>query len=196
MPQTYTTIASVSAPRIRVNKPAKKSAPLTSTQVKEKRDQRETRQVEIDAVVDEWHMLTNDKAYELAERFDMKPRYFLDIFFQGGAKMVHHQEKFNPYNAFKSEKAAENRESECIQLPNHGLANPAADGIAKRVPELHADHYEEYKSLTTKEMEAVVKCFRDVKQRSLKLRRDTPRAKIQDVANIVCNMKMLIRMSP
>ncbi|KAJ6602308.1 hypothetical protein B0H10DRAFT_1823204 [Mycena sp. CBHHK59/15] len=192
MPQTYTTIAAVSAPRIRVDKPSKKSAPLTATQVKEKREERETRQAEIDAAVEEWRALTNDKANELAERFDMKPRYFLDIFFQGGAKMVHHQEKINAYNTFKSEKAAENRERKSIQLATCTVANCAAEGITKRVPELHADHYEEYKSLTIEEKEAVVERFRDVKQRNFKLRRDTPRAKIQDVANIVRNMKMLM----
>ncbi|KAJ6612064.1 hypothetical protein B0H10DRAFT_1918368 [Mycena sp. CBHHK59/15] len=106
--------------------------------------------------------------------------------------MVHHQEKINPYNAFKSEKAAENRERESIHICNRALANSAAEGIAKRVPELHADHYEEYKSLTTEEKEAVVERFRDIKQRSFKLRRDTPRAKIQDVANIIRNIKMLM----
>ncbi|KAJ6565110.1 hypothetical protein B0H10DRAFT_1759326, partial [Mycena sp. CBHHK59/15] len=129
----------------RIDKPPpKKSAPLTAIQAKEKREKRQTRQAEIDAAVDEWCSQTNEKATELAERFDVKPRFFLDIFFQGGAKMVHHQEKINPYNAFKSEKAAENREL----------------GITKRVPELHTDHYEEYQSLTIAEKEVLVERFR------------------------------------
>ncbi|KAJ6573651.1 hypothetical protein B0H10DRAFT_1735203, partial [Mycena sp. CBHHK59/15] len=129
----------------RIDKPPpKKSAPLTATQLKEKREKRETRQAEIDAAMDEWRSHTNDKAAELAEHFDLKPRYFLDMFFQGGAKMVHHQEKINPYNAFKSEKAAENRECEDHQT----------------CPELHTDHYEEYKSLTTAEKDALVERFR------------------------------------
>ncbi|KAJ6540246.1 hypothetical protein B0H10DRAFT_1756905, partial [Mycena sp. CBHHK59/15] len=129
----------------RIDKPpVKKSAPLTSTQLKEKREKRETRQAEIDAAVDDWRMYTNEKASELAERFDLKPRYFLDVFFQGGAKMVNHQEKVNPYNTFKSEKAAENREQ----------------GISKRVPELHADHIDEYNSLTDVEKDALVERFR------------------------------------
>ncbi|KAJ6614645.1 hypothetical protein B0H10DRAFT_1694364, partial [Mycena sp. CBHHK59/15] len=129
----------------RIDKPpVKKSAPLTSTQLKEKREKRETRQAEIDAAVDDWRMYTNEKASELAERFDLKPRYFLDVFFQGGAKMVNHQEKVNPYNAFKSEKAAENREQ----------------GISKHVPGLHADHIDEYNSLTDVEKDALVERFR------------------------------------
>ncbi|KAJ6624398.1 hypothetical protein B0H10DRAFT_1740901, partial [Mycena sp. CBHHK59/15] len=100
---------------------------------------------EIDAAVDEWRVFTNEKASELAERFDLKPRYFLDLFFQGGAKMVHHQEKINPYNAFKSEKAAEMREQ----------------GVVKRVPELHTDHFEEYQALTVAEKDALVERFRN-----------------------------------
>jgi hypothetical protein len=194
MPTAYTTIAAASAPRIRINKPApKKAAPLTATQAKEKREKRETKQADIDAAVDEWRSYTNEKAAELAERFDMKPRYFLDIFFQGGAKMVHHQDKINPYNAFKSEKATENRECESIHVHFRSIANSTLVGIAKRVPELHADHYEEYQSLTVAEKEAMVERFRDLKKRNLNLRRDTARAKIQDVSNIVRNMKMLVR---
>ncbi|KAJ6607595.1 hypothetical protein B0H10DRAFT_1817748 [Mycena sp. CBHHK59/15] len=154
MPSTYTTLTTVSAPRIRLDKPPrKKTAPLPASQLKEKREKRETRQAEIDAAMDEWRALTNEKASELAERFDLKPRYFLDLFFQGGAKMVHHQEKINPYNAFKSEKAAEMREQ----------------GITKCVPELHTDHFEEYQSLTIAEKDVLVEHFRNLKDRNFKL---------------------------
>lgn len=58
-----------------------KSAPLTTKQKKEKAIQRDEKQAAIDAAVDEWFELTMTKANELAERFDKKPRYFLDIFF-------------------------------------------------------------------------------------------------------------------
>ena len=58
----------------------------------------------------EWFSYTNAKAVELGLKYDKKTRYFLDMFFQGGAHMVHHQEKTNPYNAFKAEKAAQRRE--------------------------------------------------------------------------------------
>jgi hypothetical protein len=46
------------------------------------------------------------KAGELAERFNKKPHYFLDIFFQGGARMVH-ECSINPWNAFMSKKVGE-----------------------------------------------------------------------------------------
>ncbi|KAJ7279764.1 hypothetical protein C8J57DRAFT_1502402 [Mycena rebaudengoi] len=177
MPAIYTTIAAASSTRIRIDKPpAKKSAPLAADELKEKRAKRADRQAAIDEAVSEWREYTNMKAQELAAIYDMKPRYFLDIFFQGGARMIHHQEKINAYNAFKHEKAAEAREQ----------------GLAKTVPQLHTDHIEEYYALTDEEKGALVERFRDIKSRNFSLRRDTPRAKIQDVANIVRNMKMLM----
>ncbi|KAJ7220384.1 hypothetical protein C8J57DRAFT_1015512, partial [Mycena rebaudengoi] len=82
-----------------------------------------------------WFADTQAKAHELAERFQKKPRYFLDIFFQGGAHMVNHQQKVNAYNAFKSEKLAECREN----------------GESLNVTELHEQYNKEYKALSEEE---------------------------------------------
>ncbi|KAJ7698301.1 hypothetical protein B0H17DRAFT_873074, partial [Mycena rosella] len=73
-------------------------------------EKRAEKQAEIDAAVSEWMAFTVKTANKLAAKHDLKPRYFLDIFFQGGAYMITHQDKINAYNAFKSEKAEENRE--------------------------------------------------------------------------------------
>ncbi|KAJ6456757.1 hypothetical protein C8R45DRAFT_844700, partial [Mycena sanguinolenta] len=116
------------------------------------------------------------KAAEYGAEFDLNPRYFLDIFFQGGAKMVHHQERINPFNAFKSEKAAEHREL----------------GAPKKAQDMHDDIIEEYSNLTNEEKDALVTRFKEAKDRNFNLRRDTPRARVQDVANVVLNMKMLM----
>ena len=102
------TINAASSTRIRHTK--HKSTPLNAKQKKDKAIQREENQAAIDAAVDEWFELTMAKANELAERFDKKPRYFLDIFFHGGARMVHHHEKVNAHNAFVSLKAQELRD--------------------------------------------------------------------------------------
>ena len=91
----------------------KKSAPLTAKQKKEKAIQREENQAAIDTAVDEWFNSTMAKANELAERFNKKPRYFLDVFFHGGTRMVHHHEKVNAHNAFVSLKAQELRDGMC-----------------------------------------------------------------------------------
>lgn len=102
------TINAASSNRIRHTK--HKSVPLTAKQKKDKVIQREENQAAIDAAVDEWFESSMAKANELAERFDKKPRHFLDIFFHGGARMVHHHEKVNAHNAFVSLKAQELRD--------------------------------------------------------------------------------------
>jgi hypothetical protein len=111
---TSSTINAASS--IRVHHTQQKSAPLTSKQKKEKKVQREENQAAIDEAVDEWFTSTMAKVNELAAQFNKKPRYFLDIFFHGGARMVHHHEKVNPHNAFMSLKAQELREGMCYIL--------------------------------------------------------------------------------
>ena len=116
MPITYSTVAAASSVRIRTGRVTTKPAPLSAEQLKEKRAATAKKQEAIDDVVNEWRDYTNEKASELAIKFDMKARYFLELFFQGGAHMINHQEKINPYNAFKSEKAAEARERKLLTL--------------------------------------------------------------------------------
>ena len=50
-------------------------------------------------------------ATDLARRFNKKPRYFLDLFFQNGVHLVHKKTKVNAHNAFISMKAQELRDS-------------------------------------------------------------------------------------
>ncbi|KAJ6573776.1 hypothetical protein DFH09DRAFT_915771, partial [Mycena vulgaris] len=173
MPSSEKTIAAVSQPRSR--QPAKPRAPLTAEQKKEKHDDSEKTRSAMDEGIQEWFTSTMEKAEELAVRFDKKPRYFLDVFFQGGARMVHCQEKINPYNAFKSEKAAEVRK-------NGGKMN---------VPELHKEYYDEYARLTDEEKAELVQRFSDNRADGV-IHRDTPRARVQDVANTVRNMRRLM----
>jgi len=83
-----------------------KSAPVPTHLWKEKATAHAEKQVAIDEAISEWYSYTLAKADELAERFHKKPQYFMD-FFQGGAHMVTHREKINPYNMFMSLKAQE-----------------------------------------------------------------------------------------
>ncbi|KAJ6623196.1 hypothetical protein B0H10DRAFT_1787022 [Mycena sp. CBHHK59/15] len=179
MPVVFTTVAAASSTRIIPDNgpPRKKQVPQTKEQLKQKRDDRKVRQEKIDAAVEEWRAYTFAKAEELATVFDLKPHYFLVVFFQGGAHLIHHQEKVNPYNAFKSEKAAEARECE---------------SSSRKVPELHQEHITEYLLLTDEQKDELVERFTNTRTRNFNLHRDTPRGKIQDVANIVRNMKMLM----
>ena len=106
MPATFATIKAASAHRVR-HDTTLKSAPIPAQQRQEKLEARQEKQQAIDDAVAEWFSYTIAKAEDLAQRFDKKPRYFLDIFFQGGARMVNHHSKVNAYNAFKSLKAQE-----------------------------------------------------------------------------------------
>jgi hypothetical protein len=115
MPAVYSTIAAASSACRHVENP-KKAAPLTAEQQKEKRDERQLKQARIDAYVEKWMEDTNNLANTMAAEFDLKPRYFLDIFFQGGARMITDQNALNPYNAFKNLKAAEAREGTTLWI--------------------------------------------------------------------------------
>lgn len=109
-----TTIKNVSAPRRRDPLAQKHtSIPIPTHQRKEKLAARQERQRQIDDAVSEWYSYTLAKADELGKLFNKKPRYFLDMFFQGGVRMVNHRHKTNAYNAFKSLKAAELTEGFC-----------------------------------------------------------------------------------
>lgn len=100
------TIKNLSAPRQRIA-PQPKPPPIPSQQRKENLAKRQENQQQIDEAVADWYAYTLTKADDLGKRFNKKPRYFLDIFFQGGAKMVTHNNKTNAFNAFKSLKATE-----------------------------------------------------------------------------------------
>jgi hypothetical protein len=86
--------------------PTRKPAPLTTEEKKEKQKIREATNTAIAADVDEWFSYTMSKVKELAEKHHKKPRYFQDIFFSGGAHMIH-ERGANAWNAFVSMKADE-----------------------------------------------------------------------------------------
>ena len=115
MPPTFTTIKSASARHVH-HHPAHKSVPIPAQQCQEKEEARQEKQQAIDDAVSKWYLYTITKANDLAHRFNKKPWYFLDIFFQGGAHMVNHHSKVNTHNMFKSIKAQELHEGKFIFL--------------------------------------------------------------------------------
>ncbi|KAJ7118516.1 hypothetical protein C8R43DRAFT_1137262 [Mycena crocata] len=141
-------------------------APLPADQLKKKREDRETKQAKIAEAVDEWRDYTFAKADELAEQFDMKPHYFL-------RHLLPRRRENGPPPG--EERAAENREL----------------GVAMKVPELHAAIIDDYNNLTDEQKDALCDRHRETRIQNLTLRRETPRGKIQDVANVVRNLEML-----
>jgi len=93
-------------------RPTVTSAPLTAEQKKKKKALREQRQFEIDQECHLFFSQAAAKAEELSQRFGKKPRYFLDLFFQGGAKMITVRPKGNAWNAFIAREAESNKENE------------------------------------------------------------------------------------
>jgi succinate dehydrogenase flavin-adding protein (antitoxin of CptAB toxin-antitoxin module) len=59
------------------------------------------------------------------------------------------------------------------------------------VPELHREHIDEYRLLSDEEKAELVKWYTEERSRK-KVRRATPRARVQDVSNTVRNMQMLV----
>ncbi|KAJ7740451.1 hypothetical protein DFH07DRAFT_751617 [Mycena maculata] len=176
MPTAFAIITIESHPKARHGE-SKKHPPLTAEKHKENQEKHEEKQDGIDQALAVWWEGSVALANDLSTRYKQKPKYFLEMMFQGGARMVNSQSKINPYNAFRAEKAAECRER----------------GEVKDAPTLHTDYFDEYKTLTEEEKDTLVERFRDTKTREVKLRRDTPRGKIQDVVNIVRNIKLLVR---
>lgn len=86
--------------------PSAKPAPLTADAKKAKGEERERLRAAIDADVDQWFSYTMAKAEELSEKYNKKPRYFLDMFFQGGARLIH-ERGATAWNAFISKKTEE-----------------------------------------------------------------------------------------
>ncbi|KAJ7257423.1 hypothetical protein C8J57DRAFT_1516880 [Mycena rebaudengoi] len=142
MPPAFTTIAAASTTRIQVNTaPRQPQAARSAAKQRLEREAREEWQHKIDAHTTEWWNYTRTKAQQMAKEFDMKERYFMDLFLLGGARMVHHQENVNPFNAFKNAKAEENW----------------AAGIKENAREIGHNHLDEYLALSEEEKDALIK---------------------------------------
>ena len=119
------TVKNLSAPRL-WKLPAQKPPPIPNQQRKEKVAKCQENQWQIDEAAAEWYAYTLAKADDLGKRFNKKPRYFLDIIFQGGTKMVTHNNKTNAFNAFKSLKAMELNDGKYI----HSSCSHSAPSLA------------------------------------------------------------------
>ncbi|KAF8164963.1 hypothetical protein B0H34DRAFT_687201 [Crassisporium funariophilum] len=171
---TSSTIQAASSTRVRHTQ--HKAAPIPAKQRKEKAAVREKNQEAIDEAVDEWFASTMSKANELAAQFNKKPRYFLDIFFHGGARMVHHHEKVNAHNAFVSLKAQELRE----------------EGRVMSLVNIQREFQQEYKALGDNEREELVQEYKENADSSKHIPHPSPRGRIQDFSNTVRNLILLI----
>ena len=105
MPYTKT----LCLPRSRVRHTVLSKARLTESQRKERSTRSHKRRAEIEDAVHEWKAYMLTLATDLGRRFNKKPRYFLDLFFQGSVHLATKQGKVNAHNAFLAMKAQELR---------------------------------------------------------------------------------------
>jgi hypothetical protein len=92
--------------------PYARRPPLTAAQRRARKSARSQKSFDVNNAIADWHAATLAKAEELAQRFGVKPRYFLDRFFHGGAHMLSKQHsKISPWRAFLSWAATEENSS-------------------------------------------------------------------------------------
>lgn len=113
---------------------------------------RKVEQEAMENAVDEWVMYMVAKAAELGEKFDKKPRYFLDRFFLGGQKLIYKQNVTNPFNAFKSIKAAQLRNGMFhIACSVILISYTISEGGKENAIEIGKHYKSEYDALTKEE---------------------------------------------
>jgi len=172
-----------------------RSAPQPKQQRAEKALERARVQEEIDIAVNEWLDSTHKLSKDLGERFNKKPRYFLDIFFSGGVRMVHQQEKVNPHNAFNSLKAQELRDGEKILFILLTIATNfivLIEGHVMSLLDIQATYKEEYNALDEESRHEIVREFKENMDTTKAIRRPSPQGRILDISNTLRNVRLLV----
>ena len=144
-----------------------------------------------------WTKSTLNTASELAHRFDKKERYFLDIFFQGGAHLVRKQTKVNAYNAFKFLKAEELRDGEIFLWCDYStylIQLPLPDGKRPTLSKLK-EFKAEYEALDDEELEEMVANHSEHVSGSL-TRCYSAQARVQDVTSTIRTMQKIVSPTP
>ena len=183
--------------RIR-NLATSKSAAPTSTQRKARAERNNRLQTEIGEAIDEWTKTTLNTASELARRFDKTERYFLDIFFQGGAHLIHKQTKVNAYNAFKHLKAKELRDGESFLDHNSSYSTyskilPLLDGERPTLSKLNSEEFKaEYEALDDADLEEMVANHTEQVSSGALRKRNSAQARVQDVSSTIKTMQKLV----
>ncbi|KAF9009307.1 hypothetical protein BDZ89DRAFT_964822 [Hymenopellis radicata] len=162
------TIAANAASAIRSERRSRKSVPLTQQQREQLARKREERNIDVDEKLTEWFQNTLDLADRLAEKYDMKPRYFLDKMFHGGARMIHAHQRVNPWNAFVDDEDNEDEDGpEVLKDISGSLA-------------------EEYAKLSEEEKQRYVNEFEQKrKQHNWGSFRVSSRSRLQDTRNCI-----------
>jgi hypothetical protein len=184
---------SIKSAAVRRPRRRNKQAPLTAHQRALMVASRAQRQATIDLAVSEWYSATLLKANELAVTFNKKPRFFLDLFFQGGARMVHKHKKVNPWNAWMSMQAEKLNAGKVLFSPQSQITYSslldAEIGEALHLTDVQDSTKAEYEALTAEDKDALVEEFLARPEKPVRV---NARGRILDVMNVVKNMESLV----
>ncbi|KAL0576011.1 hypothetical protein V5O48_005956 [Marasmius crinis-equi] len=152
--------------------------PLTNIERLKRREQRKGKSTGLKAEVAALRRTVRAWCNEIADMYDKKSHYVMDMFYQRSDLAAKNTYKVNPFNVYKSVVAHERREAG--ETPLHLL-------------ELQSAIAQDYKDLDDTALEKVVEKYRELrdKDKREKLKRPSMKEKIADVARSVDNMQGL-----
>ncbi|KAK1216321.1 hypothetical protein PQX77_021058 [Marasmius sp. AFHP31] len=146
-----------------------KRPPMTRAERRRQGVQRQTQDAAIKVWMAKLRRLVCEECTQLGKDYKRKPRYFTDMFFQGGARIRKPANKPSSFNAFISKKSREAR----------------AAGSPMTLRQIQEEFTNEYKALTPEERNDIVASFeqtRDLDTRE-RLKRPSVQEKMVNVAS-------------
>ncbi|KAJ8092610.1 hypothetical protein PM082_006935 [Marasmius tenuissimus] len=165
----YSSVVAPAACMKKTRNKGQKRAPVTRAERERRRQNQKSRDITIKKRIAALRRHVRDECNTLAGEYDMKARYFLDMFFQGGVRLTKPVNKPNPFNAFKWVKSREIR---------------AAGGPVLTVQQIQDQFKDEYNRQTPEERQKTMDQYlagRDQDARE-RVKRPTVREKCADAA--------------
>ncbi|KAL0571458.1 hypothetical protein V5O48_010510 [Marasmius crinis-equi] len=146
--------------------------PLTNIERLNRREKRKGKNAELKAEVASLRRTVRARCNELADLYDKKPHYLMDMFYQRSDQAAKNTYEVNAFNAYKSVKAHERREAG--ETPLHLL-------------ELQSTITQDYMDLNDAALEKVVEKYKELRNEDKreKLKRPSVKEKMADVAKSV-----------
>ncbi|KAL0567344.1 hypothetical protein V5O48_014656 [Marasmius crinis-equi] len=154
--------------------------PLTNIERLKRREKSKGKNAEMKAEVAALRRTVRARCNELADLYDKKPRYLMDMFYQRSDQAAKNTYEVNPFNAYKSVVAHERREAG--ETPLHLL-------------KLQSTITQDYHDLDDEALEKIVEKFKEIcdKDKREKLKCPSVKEKMADVAKSVDNIMTVMQ---
>ncbi|KAL0065632.1 hypothetical protein AAF712_007410 [Marasmius tenuissimus] len=126
--------------------------PISTAERLRRSIKRRERSTNIRNAIAELQREIRDKCITLGQTYKMKSRYFLDMVYQGGVRLMKPANDTNPFNAFKSVKAYDRREGTFISSLVLKVYRSEYDGLSKKEKTKIVKRYEEIRDENRREM--------------------------------------------